>query len=55
MRQSNSFYFFLNQFIYFNFLFLFVVSSIIVNKKMLIKTFISIVMNKIMLQQIVRN
>ena len=53
--QNNSFHFFLDRLIRLNFLFLFVVSSIIVNKKMLTKMFISIVMNKVMLQQIVRN
>ena len=49
MHQSNSSHFLLDRFIHFNFSFLFVVSSIIINKKRLTKMFVSIVMNKIIL------
>ena len=55
IHQNDSFHFFLDRFIRFSFLFFLVVSSTIVNKKMLTKTFVSIVMNKVMLQQIIRN
>ena len=47
--------FFLDRFIRFSFSFLFIVSSTIVNKKILTKTFILIIMSKITLQQTVRN
>ena len=53
IRQNNSFHSFLDRFIRLSFSFLFIVSSTIVNKRMLTKTSVSIVMNKIMLQQIV--
>ena len=55
IHQNDSFHSLLDRFIRLSFLFLFVVSSIIVSKRMLTKMFILIVMNKIMLQQIVQN
>ena len=48
LKQFVSFFF--NRFIRVNFLFLFVISIIIVNKKILTKMFVSIVINKIILQ-----
>ena len=53
--QSDSFHSLLDRLIRLNSSFLFVVSSIIISKRMLTKTFVSIIMNKVMLQQIVQN
>ena len=51
IHQNDSSHFFLDRFIRFSFSFFFIVSSTIVNKRMLTKTLIFIVMNKITLQQ----
>ena len=55
MYQKNLFHSFFDRFIYFNFLLHLVALSIIINKKILTKMFVLIVMNKIISRQIIRN